>query len=108
MKNKINSFVIKKLLVTQKSYDMENKLNKLTIVTDCSVNKFDVIALFITLSISIDSVNSINVKCENRLFKGRIGQTKSFKKFIITFGKGENVVKIIDNIVSLQLSASKI
>ena len=51
MKNKINSFVIKKLLVTQKSYDMENKLNKLTIVTDCSVNKFDVIALFITLSI---------------------------------------------------------
>lgn len=108
MKNKINSSLIKKLLVTQKSHDMESKLNKLTIVTDHGVSKFDVIAFFTTLSISISFVNSMNTKSENRLFRGRIGKTKSFKKFIITFGKGENVSKIIDSIVSLQLSASKI
>lgn len=108
MKSKINSFLIKKLLVTQKSHDMENKLNKLTVMTDHNVNKFDIIAFFTTLSVSISFVNSMNTKCEKRLFRGKIGKTKSFKKFVITFGKGESVSKIIDSIVSLQLSASKI
>ena len=108
MTNKINAFLIKKLLITQKSQDLESKLNKLTLITDHQVNKFDIIAFFTTLSISINFVNSMNVKSEDRLFRGRSGKTKSFKKFIITFGKGESVSKIIDSIVSLQLSANKV
>ncbi len=108
MTNKINAFLIKKLLITQKSHDLESKLNKLTLITDHQVNKFDIIAFFTTLSISINFVNSMNVKSEDRLFRGRSGKTKSCKKFIITFGKGENVSKIIDSIVSLQLSANKV
>jgi ribosomal protein L23 len=108
MKNKINSFLIKKLLVTQKSNDAENKLNKMTIVADHSVTKFDVIAFFTALSVSINFVNSINIKSEKRVFKGKSYNAKSLKKFIVTFNKGENVKKIIDNVINLQLSANKI
>lgn len=108
MKNKLDSFLIKKLLVTQKSYDLENKLNKLVLVVDSKVNKFSVIAFFTALSISVSSVNSMNVKGEKRFFKGKVGSTKSYKKLIITFGKGENVSKIVDSIVNLQLIANEV
>jgi len=108
IKNNINSLLVKRLLVTQKAFDAENKLNKLTLISDVVVTKFDIIAFFTALSISISRVNSLNIKGENRVVRGHKTKTAAYKKFIITFGKGENVSKIVESITNLQLAANRV
>ena len=108
MKNDINSLLIKKLLITQKAFDIENKLNKLTLVADPVVTKFDVTAFFTALSISTSKVNSLNMKGENKVIRGNKVKSSSYKKFVITFGKGENVAKIVESITNLQLVVNRV
>lgn len=41
--------------------------------------------------VKVVAVNTINVKPKQRRVRGRLGNTKSFKKAIVTFQKGDSI-----------------
>lgn len=41
--------------------------------------------------VKVVAVNTIQVKPKQRLFRGRLGQTKAFKKAIVTLVRGDNL-----------------
>jgi large subunit ribosomal protein L23 len=64
-------------------------------VVEKSANKQEIKAaleeIYKTKGIKVIAVNTINAKTKPRVFKGRMGMTKPFKKAIVTLRESDNI-----------------
>lgn len=71
------------------------KSPKYVFVVDMKANKTEikqaVEEIYKKKSISVTSVNTLISKAKPRMFKGRLGKTKQFKKAIVTLKEGDSI-----------------
>lgn len=104
---KCNFLMLNKFINTEKVKDWAVDQNKLVLIAEHQISKFALIALFEEIGCEIERVNSMIYKSEKRLFRGRIGFTKKYKKFIISFAKSVNAANLIKDLADEKLSIVK-
>ena len=101
MNKKLASFSsFQRFSMTEKISLMVEKENKLVLLADPDITKFDVFALFHKIGISLMRVNSIKYKPEMRTFKSKQYKSKAFKKFFIQFSKETNAKKFLEELIA--------
>lgn len=99
--------MLDKFINTEKIKDWAISQNKLVLIAEHQISKFALIALFEKIGCPVDRVNSMIYKSEKRLFRGKIGFTKKYKKFIISFAKSVNAATLIKDLADEKLSIVK-
>lgn len=97
-KNKISFSMIKKFAFTEKTEETLKKLNKVAIITDESLCKFSVMALFESIGCKIVKINSCIYKPEKRFMKNSRVLVGGHKKFIINFAPEVDIVNLVKDI----------
>lgn len=68
---------------------------KYVFIVDREANKTEIKAaleeIYAKQKIQVTAVNTILTKPKKRRFRGRLGQTKAFKKAVVTLRKGDNI-----------------
>jgi large subunit ribosomal protein L23 len=83
--------VIKRPIITEKSYDLMNS-GKYTFEVDKKANKIEVKQAIQTLfNVKVEKVNIMNVRPKKRRVGRYEGLTPSKKKAIITLAKGQTI-----------------
>ncbi|MCE2687234.1 MAG: 50S ribosomal protein L23 [Rickettsiales bacterium] len=82
---------IKNLISTEKS-NQSSQLNKYHFKVDSSCCKKEVSSLIKKIfNVDVEMVNIINSKSKIKRFKGKEGNTKAFKKAIVTLKEGQSI-----------------
>lgn len=90
--------MIERFVVSEKAENLAKTLNKATIIGSVDLSKLALMALFEAVGCKVVKINSILYKSEKRNFRGKIGFTRKYKKFTITFDKEVDVLNMIKNI----------
>lgn len=98
LKNKISFSMIKKFAFTEKTEGILKKLNKIAIITDESLCKFSVMALFESIGCKIVKINSCKYKPEKRIMGNKRVSVGAHKKFIINFASEVDIVNLVKDI----------
>lgn len=84
--------VVKRPVVTEKSTAMQQMRNQFTFEVDCDANKVEVRKAVETLfSVKVLKVNMVTMRGKARRMFGRPGETKPWKKAVVTLRKGDSI-----------------
>lgn len=84
--------VIRRPLVTEKSTAMQGMRNQFTFEVSADTNKVEVRKAIETLfSVKVLKVNIVSMPSKARRMFGRPGQTKPWKKAVVTLRKGDSI-----------------
>lgn len=84
--------VVKRPLVTEKSSAMQSLCNQFTFEVASTANKVEVRKAIETLfSVTVLKVNMVSMPSKARRAFGRPGQTKPWKKAVVTLKKGDSI-----------------
>lgn len=88
-----NYDIIKSVRITEKTTFLREKFGKVTLTASTHATKKQIAKALNTFfdKIVIKSIRSITVIPKLKKFKGRPGQTKGYKKFIVTLAEGSNL-----------------
>ncbi len=90
--------MIERFVVSEKAEGLAKNLNKATVIGTVELSKLALMALFEAIGCKVLKINSILYKPEKKNFRGKIGLTKKYKKFTITFDKTVDVLNMVKNI----------
>jgi large subunit ribosomal protein L23 len=84
--------IVRRPLVTEKSTTMQSMRNQFTFEVASSSNKVEVRKAIETLfSVKVLKVNMVSVSGKARRMFGRPGETKPWKKAVVTLRKGDSI-----------------
>ena len=84
--------VIRRPLITEKSSSMQGMRNQFSFEVASSTNKSEVKKAIETLfSVKVVKVNMANVPGKSRRMFGRPGETRPWKKAVVTLRKGDSI-----------------
>ena len=84
--------VIRRPLVTEKSTAMQGMRNQFTFEVAASANKVEVRKAIETLfSVKVVKVNMVSMQGKQKRTFGRPGETKPWKKAVVTLKKGDSI-----------------
>ena len=84
--------VIKRPIVTEKSNYQADALNRYTFEVDVRANKHQVKeAVETVFDVTVLKVNIMNVRGKPRRFGRRVGQTRDWKKAVVTVAPGDSI-----------------
>ena len=84
--------VVKRPVVTEKSTSMQQLRNQFTFEVDSDANKVEVSKAVETLfSVKVIKVNIVSMRGKARRMFGRPGETKPWKKAVVTLRKGDSI-----------------
>ena len=85
-------WIFKGIMVTEKSTQIKDLYNKVSVVVDKRVNKAQVKKAAEELfKVKVESVNIMNVRGKKKRVGYNVGMTPSWKKAVITLAEGETL-----------------
>jgi len=84
--------VVRRPVVTEKSSTMQGMNNQFSFEVAASANKSEVKKAIETLfSVKVEKVNMVSMRGKARRMFGRPGQTKPWKKAVVTLREGDSI-----------------
>ena len=84
--------IVRRPIVTEKSAAMQASRNQFTFEVACSANKVEVKKAIETLfSVKVVKVNMVNLPSKQKRTFGRPGETKPWKKAVVTLKQGDSI-----------------
>jgi len=84
--------IIKGPIITEKSTDLAQNLNQITLSVDVKVNKIEIKqAVEKLFNVKVESVNTINVRPKKKRVGRYPGKTSKVKKAIVTLKEGSSI-----------------
>jgi len=84
--------IIKGPIITEKSTDLAQNLNQITLSVDVKANKIEIKqAVEKLFNVKVESVNTINVRPKKKRVGRYPGKTSKVKKAIVTLKEGSSI-----------------
>ncbi len=83
--------VIRNPIITEKTTLLASD-NKIVFEVSPSANKHEIkTAVEFLFKVKVDAVNTINQNGKLKIFKGKLGKRKNYKKAVVTLSKGQTI-----------------